>query len=79
MKGNSIMMGKHTSLRLRQSTFTSLMMGHPADDIILLDYDVGGMSLRSLIMKIQSRNPVVKHHDVIITSLLYNTLCSAMQ
>ena len=59
VKGNSIMMGKHTRLRLRQSSFNAMMVGHPVDDIMLLDYKSrdGGVTLRSLIMKIQSNNP----------------------
>ena len=58
VKGNTIMMGKHTRLRVRQSSFLSMTIGHPADDIMLLDFIPKGqkVSLRSLIMGIQSQN-----------------------
>ena len=38
VKGNALMMGKHTRLRVRQSQFLSMTIGHPADDIMLLDF-----------------------------------------
>ena len=56
VKGNVIMMGKHARLRLRQSKFLAMTVGHPADDIMQLDYIPTGQTstLRSLIMSIQS-------------------------
>ena len=58
VKGNTIMMGKHTRLRIRQSSFLSMITGHPQDEIMLLDYisKGGGRTLRSIIMGIQSSN-----------------------
>ena len=58
VKGNTVMMGKHTRLRVRQSSFLSMTIGHPADDIMLLDFIPKGQkaSLRNLIMGIQSQN-----------------------
>lgn len=59
VKGNTIMMGKHTRLRIRQASFLSMTVGHPQDDIMLLDYVPQGSknpSLRSMIMSIKSRN-----------------------
>ena len=59
VKGNTIMMGKHMRLRVRQASFLSMTIGHPSDEIMLLDYkpNRGGETLRSLIMSIQSHNP----------------------
>ena len=57
VKGNTTMMSKHTRLRVRQASFSALISGHPSDDIQLLDYEDGGITLRSLIMGIESRNP----------------------
>lgn len=57
VKGNPIMMGKHMCLRLRQSSFCPLMVGHPSDDIMMLDYHVEGKTLRQLVIWIQSYNP----------------------
>ena len=54
VKGNPIMMGKHMRLRLRQSQFNHFAMGHPNDDIMMLDYDSEVMNLRKLIMAIES-------------------------
>ena len=56
VKGNPTMMGKHMRLRLRQASFMALCIGHPNDDIMLLDYEVGGRTLRGMIMEIQSTN-----------------------
>ena len=58
VKGNSIMMGKHIRLRVRQSSFLGMILGHPSDEIMLLDYipKRGKRTLRSLIMSIQSQN-----------------------
>ena len=56
VKGNPTMMGKHMRLRLRQASFMALCKGHPNDDIMLLDYAVGGKTLRGMIMSIQSTN-----------------------
>ena len=56
VKGNLIMMGKHTRLRLRQASFNAMCTGYPNDDIMLLDYAVGGKTLREMIMAIQSTN-----------------------
>ena len=55
VKGNPVMMGKHMRLRLRQASFLAQMVGRPSDDIMLLDYTVNEVSLRGLIMGIQSR------------------------
>lgn len=38
VKGNIVMMGKHTQLRVRQASFNSLIMAQPSDDIMQLDY-----------------------------------------
>ena len=57
VKGNPTMTGKHMRLRMRQASFSSLITGHPNDDIMILDYDMNGITLRNLIMKIQSANP----------------------
>jgi len=56
VKGNVIMMGKYTRLRVRQSNFLIMTIGHPSDDIMLLDFIPKGKTatLRSLIMGIQS-------------------------
>ena len=43
-------------LRVRRASFMSLCTGHPDDDSMLLDYDVGGCTLRGMIMEIQSMN-----------------------
>ena len=56
VKGNPTMMAKHMRLRLRQAKFMSMVVGHPTDDIMLLDYQVNEISLRDLIMGIQSRD-----------------------
>ena len=42
---------------MRQASFTSLIDGHPSDDIQMLDYEDNGTTLRDMIMKIQSTNP----------------------
>jgi hypothetical protein len=57
VRDNSVMMGKHTRLRVRQASFISLIEGNPSDDILMLDYNDGGLILRNLIMSIESRNP----------------------
>ena len=57
VRGNSIMMSKHTRLRVRQASFISLIDGYPTDDIQMLDYEDEGQTLRDMIMSIQSRNP----------------------
>ena len=57
VKGNVTMMGKHTRLRIRQASFASLMVGHPSDDIVQLDYEVNGTTLRKMVMSIRSTNP----------------------
>ena len=57
VKGNTIMMGKHVRLRVRQAQFLALITGYPSDDIQMLDYEDGGVTLRNLMMGIQSRNP----------------------
>ena len=57
VKGNSSMMGKHTRLRVRQASFSSLIDGYPSDDIQMLDYEDNGTTLRKMVMSIQSRNP----------------------
>ena len=59
VKGNSIMMGKHIRLRVRQSSFLSMIVGQPADEIMLLDFipKGGKHTLRTRIMGIQSQNP----------------------
>ena len=57
VRGNAIMVGKHSRLRVRQASFISLVEGHPSDDIQMLDYEDEGITLRGLIMDIQSRNP----------------------
>ena len=54
VKGNPVMMGKHMRLRLRQSQFNHFTVGHPNDDIMLLDYESEGNTLRGLIMAIPS-------------------------
>lgn len=56
VKGNPTMMGKHMRLRLRQASFNAMCTGHPNDDIMQLDYAVGGKTLREMIMAIQSTN-----------------------
>jgi len=58
VKGNAIMMGKHTRLRVMQSSFLSMNIGYPSDDIMLLDFIPKGkiVTLRSLIMGIQIQN-----------------------
>ena len=48
------MMGKHMRLRLRQAQFNHFTVGHPNDDIMLLDSDSDGHTLQGLIMAIQS-------------------------
>ena len=59
VKGNTLMMGKHTRLRIRQSSFLSMITGHPQDEIMLLDFipKGGERTLRSMVMGIQSLNP----------------------
>ena len=59
VKGNTLMMGKHTRLRIRQSSFLSMLTGHPQDEIMLLDFipKGGERTLRSMLMGIQSLNP----------------------
>ena len=57
VRGNSLMVGKHTRLRARKASFTSLIDGYPSEDIQLLDYEDEGTTLRRMLMSIQSRNP----------------------
>ena len=61
------MMGKHMRLRLRQSQFNHFTIGHPNDDIMLLDYESDGHTLRSLIMAIPSGDK--KHQGVFFMRL----------
>lgn len=56
VKGNPIMMAKHARLRARQASFISVITGHPSDDILLLDHNVNGKTLRDMIMHIKSFN-----------------------
>ena len=57
VKGNVQVMGKHTRLRVRQARFNAMIEGYPSDDIQMMDYEDGGITLRGLIMSIHSRNP----------------------
>ena len=59
VKENAIYTGKHTRLRVRQASFLGMVIGHPLDDVMLLDFIPKGQtcSLRSLIMGIPSTNP----------------------
>ena len=57
VKGNPTMMGKHMRLRIRQASFNKVIVGYPNDDIMQLDYEVGGKTLREMIMGIKSRDP----------------------
>ena len=56
VRGNIVMMGKHTRLRVRQASFLASIEGYPSDDIQMLDYEDEGITLRQLIMSIQSMN-----------------------
>ena len=56
VRGNTVMMGKHARLRVRQASFLSSIEGYPSDDIQMLDYEDNGVTLRELMMSIQSRN-----------------------
>ena len=44
-------------LKVRQASFMVLTIGHPNDDIMMLDYEDWGCTLRQLSMSIQSKNP----------------------
>ena len=57
VRGNSAMVGKHSRLRVRQASFISLIDGYPSEDIQMLDYEDEGITLRGLLMEVQSRNP----------------------
>ena len=57
VRGNSVMVGKHSRLRVRQASFISLIDGYPSEDIQMLDYEDEGITLRGLLMEVQSRNP----------------------
>ena len=57
VRGNSVMVGKHSRLRVRQASFISLIDGYPSEDIHMLDYEDEGITLRGLLMEVQSRNP----------------------
>ena len=59
VKGNSIMMGKHTRLRVRQASVLSMMIGQPSDEIMQLEYAPkrGAPILITMIMGINSSNP----------------------
>ena len=56
VRGNATMIAKHTRLRARQASFTSAIEGTISEDIQMLDYEKEGMTLRDMIMSIQSRN-----------------------
>ena len=57
VRGNTSMISKHTRLRARQASFISLIEGCISEDIQMLDYEDEGMTLREMIMSIQSKNP----------------------
>ena len=57
VRGNSWMTEKHTRLRTRQASFSSLIEGYYSDDIQMLDYEDEGLTLREMLMTIQSKNP----------------------
>ena len=58
VNGNPITMEKHMRLRVRQASFNNLTVGRSNDGTMLLDYDskVDGVTLRSMIIEIQSAN-----------------------
>ena len=56
VRGNTVMMGKHTRLRVRQASVSSLIDRYPSDDIQMLDYEDEGTTLRTIIKPIQRRN-----------------------
>ena len=53
-------MYNHMFLRVLQTNFRSMTIGHPNNDIMMLDYDNYGHNLRAMIMETQSTNDGLK-------------------